>query len=479
MTSVTKAKSDPIWFMEEILGQKLFPMQAKIVRDFYQNRYNPTLPQKKHLTVVAGMRSGKTALASMIGAYEFFDVITLPNPSEYYGLLRNQPIFLTTVATSSTLAEDGVFYNWINHIESSEWFDTWVKLRIRDDRIECGDKNVICQVLGSWATTVAGRSNRFVAFDELDLFEQATQGKRSGWEMYATLSKSTTTFGLDGHIMAISSPKSPTGVIMSLYHRGKDDPNSCSYKLPTWEMNPHITKEALIEEHKFDMPTFWRDFGCQPEIAGGVQFPERVKLIHMTNVLASDYIPTKNIRHISRVMAIDPAVTNDSFGIACGYIDSIGDVIIDGVFRFSKNEGDVYISPREVENFIYSAIPRLNINAFVYDTWMFPNIIEEIKIRFGIEGQKHIVGKEDYDRWRGLQEHPNESGRGLKVVYDKRLENEANNLIVKSLASGKPKTDHPAGHSKDMADCVANCIWYLTCVEEEEQKPNIVYVRVW
>lgn len=479
MRTVVKGKTDPVWFMNEILGQSLFPMQEKILREFYQSRYDPSLPQKKHLTIVAGMRSGKTALASMVGAYELFDIITMDNPSSHYGLIKNQPIFLTTVATSSTLAEDGVFYNWINYIEGAEWFDTWADLRIRDDRITCDSKNVICQVLGSWATTVAGRSNRFVAFDELDLFEQATQGKRSGWEMYATLSKSTTTFGLDGHIMSISSPKSPTGVIVTLYKRGLLDPEHTVAKLlPTWEMNPHLTKEALMEEHKFDMPTFWRDFGCQPEIAGGLQFPEGIKTYNMTNVLKSEYVPPSK-SPISRVMSIDPAVTNDSFGIACGFLNSAGDIVIDGVTKFTKTEGKIYISPREVEAFIFDRVRRLNIGAFVYDTWMYPNIIEELDIRFGIQAEKHIVTKEDYDMWKGLQEHPLESGHGLSVVYDEDLENEANNLIVKKLESGKPKVDHSANHSKDMADCVANCIWYLTSVEETVMVPRVIYIKTW
>lgn len=479
MKTVLKAKSDPVWFCNNVLDQPLFPEQERTLRMFYQNRYNPSLPQMKKLIMVWGMRSGKTALASMIGAYELFDVITLDNPSKHYGLLKNQPIFLTTVATSSTLAEDGVFYNWINYIEGSEWFDTWTDIRIRDDRITCESKNVICQVLGSWATTVAGRSNRFVAFDELDLFEQATQGKRSGWEMYATLSKSTATFGNDGHIMAISSPKTSTGVIMSLYKRGLQEPhNTVARLLPTWEANPNYTKEALMEEYKYDLATFWRDFGCQPEVAGGVQFPEGIRMSKMANVLKVPILPENN-RYISRVMSIDPAVTNDSFGIACGYADGNGTIIIDGVHKFTKSEGDVYISPREVEAFIYAQIPRLHINGFVFDTWMFPNIIENLKLKFGIEAEKHIVNKEDYDRWRGMQQYPDEIGHRLSIVYDEELEVEANNLVVKSLASGKPKVDHPANFSKDMADCVANCIWYLCEKEEEEVLPNVVYVKAW
>jgi hypothetical protein len=474
MKTVLKARSDPIWFCEEVMGQSLFPKQKEIIREFYQNRYDARLPQKKYLIIVAGMRSGKTLLASLVNAYEFFNTITLENPAKHYGLAKIQPIFLTTVATSSTLAEDGIFYNLVNYIEGSEWFNTWVDLRIKEDRIAHDKKDVICQVLGSWTTTMAGRSNIFVCADELDLFEQATQGKRSGHEVFTTLRNSTVTFGDDGHVMAISSPKLTNGVVMKLYHDYKDDPRAVTRIIPTWEMNPHYTKESLMLEHKNQSHTFWRDFGCKPELAGGMAFPEKVKLLPMVNVLKSDYVPPQPVM---RVMAIDPAVKNDAFGLACGYKDYNGDIIIDGVRNFKKLEGDPLISPKEVEGFIYDKIPKLNINYFVFDTWMFPNIIENIRLQFGIEPEKHVVSKEDYDRWRGLQNTPGDYR--LHVVQDDELEKEVNDLIIKSGESIKPKVDHQVSGSKDMADCVANCIWYLTDREMEVLLPNTVAIKLW
>lgn len=472
LRTVVKGKSDPVWFITNILGVTLFPKQEEIVRNFYRNRYDPSLDQLSTLIILAGMRSGKTALASIIAAYEFFDIITIDNPSAHYGLLKDQPIFITTVATSQQLAEDGVFTNMCNYIGNCAWLNEFFDIKITGSRIECTDKHVIAQVLGSWVNTAVGRSNYLVVFDEMDLFED-TAGKRGAWELWTRLGNSTATFGLDGHKIAISSPKTASGIMMQLYKESSRMPNTIGYMLPTWEMNPNLTREELVETHKYNMAAFWRDFACQPEVAGGMQFPEGAKLVKMINVLSDSSYRDKTMPRI-RVMAIDPAVKNDSFGVACGWRE-LNSIVIDGVYKFKKIEGDAYILPSDVESFIYSAIPRLNVNYMCFDTWMFPNIIEDVSNKFGITAEKHIVRKEDYDRWRSLQENPGDFH--LSVVYNEDLQYEMESLIVASTKSQMPRTDHPFGGTKDMADCVANCIWYLTSKEMPEMKSDVFYIR--
>lgn len=474
MRTVVKGKTDPVWFIEEVLGVRMFPMQQQIVKTFYQSRYNRDLEQIKKLIVVAGMRGGKTAVASMIMGYELFDVITIDNPSHHYGLMKNQPIFLTAVATSEKLASDGVFQNMVNMIEGSEWLSTWGDLRIKSERIDCDKKFVHAQVLGSWVNTAVGRSNRCVVFDELDLFENTT-GKRGAWEIWSRLRKSTDTFGLDGHVVAISSPQSPTGIMMSLYRSAQQgEPNTLSYLLPTWKMNPNLPEKQLRDEYKYDMATFWRDFACQPEAAGGLQFPEGIILTPMTNVLKTPSYRDKIA--LSRCLAIDPAVTNDSFGLACGYMSPLtGGIVVDGVTKFSKEEGNAYIIPSEVKAFIDEAIPRLNVNHFVFDAWIFPDLVEHVQVKYGIVAEKHVVDKETYDLWRGL--HRGDGEIPLSVVEDDDLRREAENLIA--IKASKPRVDHPFGGSKDVSDCVANVIWYLKTQDTSMMTLNFAIVKAY
>lgn len=412
------------------------------------------------------MRSGKTAVVGMMAAYEYLQLAILPSPSKYYNLLTNQEIFVSVIAPSEKQALDGVFGNVQNLIEGSEWVSTWLDLKIKSDRIEYPKKNVTAQTLGSWASTAVGRSNICVVFDEIDTFED-TASKRGAWEVWSRLTKSTDTFGDDGKQLVITSPRHPTSIGMTLYHNAKEEPYTYAILKPTWEMNPNFTKETLMEEHKYDLATFWRDYGCQPEIWSGVQFPEGVTLVPIPNVLQQlEGVPKQ------RVLAIDPAVKNDSFGMATGYIDELGHPVVDGVIKFRKREGDAYLRPSEVRDFLDKIIPKLGISVVVHDTWMFPELLEHMADTHGVLTVKHIVRKEDYDRWREMQ-----SNGHVKVVYDEELKREAERLIVTG-STNNPRTDHPFGGSKDMADCVANVIWFLTTQQLVSNDPGLVVLHV-
>jgi len=449
-------------------------VQEQLVREFYQHRYDKNKPQMKNLVLEAGQRSGKTVLASLMGIYEFFTTITLDDPARHYGLIKGQPIFVTCVATSRQLAEDGVFANMVNHIEGNEWFDQWFNLNIKETRIECQEKGVICQVLGSWMTTAVGRTNICAILDEVDYFEE-TAGKRGAWAIYEKLKNSTMTFGDDGHVIVISSPRSVTGIIKSLVNDGRTHPRTIARTYATWEMNPHITEESLREEYKHNMTAFWRDFACQPEAAGGLQFPEGITLTPMVNVLRNSQYRDTQPR--IRVLSIDPAIKNDSFGIACGYRTLNDEIIIDGVHKFTKQTGNAYISPQEVSAYIMEVIPRLNVNNLVFDTWMFPNIIEDVQQKYGIVATKHIVDKSSYDLWRGLQEDPGTIS--LMIVEDEDLQREGDSLVVKSGETKIPRVDHPFNGSKDLADAVCNCIWFLVNNKTQVQVPHLADLYVW
>lgn len=448
----------------------MFPFQEWWLREFYRNRYDPSLPQYKESVLACGMRGGKTAIVSMAMAFEFFCTFTLDSPSDYYHLLGKQPIFHTVVATTTDTAEDGIFYNVSNMIENSEWLQTWGDLDVRSDIIRCNKKDAHMRLMGSWATSAVGRSNRAIALDELDMFED-TAGKRGADQMYSRLRKSTDTFGLDGHVFALSSPKTETGMILTLYERYHDKKdNVLSLKLPTWKMNPGptLTEEYLRNEYRNNMAEFYRDYACEPGLAGSNQFPSGVIL----DPKAPNYlinIPSDADRwkfaDISSVLSIDPAATKDMFGIATAYQTDDGRTIVSGVNGMQKDYGQAYLRESAVISFIDKIVPRLNVNHMLFDTWMYPGVLEHVEDRLGISIEKHVVNSDTYDTWLGLQ-----GDERVTVPYDERLETEANKLIVVPLKTGR-RTDHPPKGSKDLADAVCNAIWHFNRTDEVETKP--------
>ena len=462
LRDVLRYRSDPVAFMTEVLGVTLFPMQEQTIREFYRNKYDPRLSAYRNFYYQAGMRSGKTAEASMMGCYEFFDVVHLPDPAANWGLLNKQLISLSCIAASERQVQDGIFYNLTTMLQNSEWFNTWFDLTFRSNDIFCEAKDCKIRTLPANANTSVGRSNKCVMFDELDLFLGIDGGAAEAWNIFNRVKKSTDTFGIDGHTIAISSPKQVNGIISTLYERGqmldsagmKYEPYTYSVMKTSWEANPHLTEEELRAEYRFDMDTFYRDFACQPAAAGGLTFPEGVILNRKPfNVFENIETHRSSYPH---VIAFDPAAKNDSFGAACGYIDPVLNlIVIDGVTKFRATDTP-YVKPSDVRKFLRTAVRNLNGYAFVFDAWMYVDVVECADQELGLYWEKHIVDKEDYDRWRAFQEE------GLvDVIYDDFLKVEVEALTNVQLAT-KVRVDHPARGSKDMADCVANVIWYLT-----------------
>ena len=450
-------RQNPAWWATNILGVNLYPMQEKIMNDFYWGGY-------KELDWLSGMRSGKSVLSSIMGTYEYWLLDTMENPADYYGLMKNQLLFVMCIAPSSKQAEDTLFSNMQNFVERSEWFNTWSDSMIKSEEVVNKSKNIGIKILSSQASTGVGRTNKCVVFDEIASFEDTTS-KRGAWEVYSRIRKSTDTLKGDGHVIAISSAQRPDDIMMTLYQLGLERDDILAVKTPTWVANPNFTEEQLREEYKNDYGTFLRDYACEPSGNTTSVFPVSVdgKPRILFNYNMDNKLETlESEDRIQRVLAIDPAVRNDGFGMACGYKEG-NHYVIDGVTRFMKTEGEAYISPSEVRDLIMNAVVNLNIDTLIFDIWMYPELIEILDKRMGVECIKHIVRFEDYKRWVELQEgHLNkEDGYKLDIVFNEVLFNEAKMLIVKNI-DGNPKVDHRANTTKDVSDCICNVLWHLT-----------------
>lgn len=436
LKAVTKLKTDPVWFIENVLGVQMFPKQAEILNSFYKNKY-------KFLALAAGMRGGKSALGAMFAVVEFSKLITMKNPQETFGIIKGQPIHILIMSASEEQAIDSIFSNVRQFIINSEFFKEY-NLSIKRTSVKYDKKNIEVKTIGSWSNTAVGRSCKAVVLDEVAQFEK-TMGKRDANRTYELIKKSTITFGMNGFMFAISSPAERDDLIMDLTSR--NDPLTLELRVPSWEMNPHLTEQSLRQEYKHDLGSFYRDCAVMPGAGTGQVFPSTLTLEDIPNVLKTES-PVANRLH---VFAIDPAIMKDAFGIACGYIDTYGNVIVDGCDRFIRKGRDPYISPSLVKDYILNRIRTHNMVYLLHDTWNFPSIIEEVNNR-GIVSEQHIVTKDDYE----LLSSKLEDGTA-KVVYDEILRKELLGLITKN----EKRVDHPSKGSKDVADCVANVVQFL------------------
>jgi len=406
--------------------------------------------------------SGKTVLGSKIAIYEFFELVSLDNPAEYYGLIKNQEIAINCIAAGKEQALEGMFSLMRNDIEENEWFNQWFDLKITEGKITCDKKHVYAKVAAARADSGSGTgtTSKLSLLDEVDLF-QRTDSKVGSEVVISKALNATKTLGLDGKFVAISSTQFTDGAITKLYMDGQNETDTLVYNLPTWIMNPKFTKETLMEEYRYKMHMFWRDFANQPEVSGGLMFPNGVKFNkNIPNVFFADEQIVDEYAQHYHVISLDPAFRNDAFGIACGYVDG-NNIVIDGARKYTKeHETEAFIKPSDMENEIERWVERLNVTTLLFDADIILNIVEKAQDQWGITTIKNIVGEKEYGMWLSLNDGIGEYN--LDITYDEYAKREAEQLVKSQLPSGKIRVDHPFSGSKDVADSICQTIYFLS-----------------
>ena len=462
MISEMKAQDNVMTFVQDILEiDWLYPMQENILTEFYDSGKPYT-----ECVLVIGMRSGKTLLASVMAMYEAFQLLNLGKPNSYYGLPKGSEIFIFNVAVSEQQAKDTVFAQIKARMDASEWFQQQDVTEHHNEFIfKSGDGKIVIRCGHSNSASLAGKTAKCAIIDEIARFKE-TGGKSSAEIVYDTVRRSTRTFNTpahpsDGHLISISSPMYIDDYQMQLYRAGKDAPHCLTLQMPTWEFNPNITYEALIPEFERNPETAWRDYGAIPSSALEQYFKEHHKIDGAT---ARDYEDPvfrtedgelewqwKGKPGAHYYLAGDPAVKNDCFGIALVHREDEF-IINDWAWRFEpvKQPGQIKeIDARELKQFILEVSNRCRLEAAVFDTWMYPETIQELRDIIGAVEQ-HTVDKETYDNMKEL------IYEGKMQLADYKPLNEE--LKMLELVRGK-RVDHPKRGSKDVADAVANAIW--------------------
>lgn len=470
LKSELRAMEDTMYFVEEeslLDCNWLFPKQKDAIRNFYD-----PIKQYRDMILIWGMRAGKTTVASIIACYEAFKLINMGYPCRKYGLPRGTEIFIINVATSDRQARDTIFAHTKARIDNSPWFKKQKYTEHFNEFIfPVKDGKVIIRSEHSNSASLAGKTVICALFDELSRFKD-TGGVASASMVYDTLSRSVRTFGSDGRRIVTTSPMYNDDYGMVLYKKFKNNNRWFTSKAPTWDINPTITFEDLEDEFTKDPETAWRDYGATPTAALEAYFKELQRLdicmtdrknpVDITGEKPEDQILFNGLSDVAYVLAGDPALNNDAFGLALGHLNPDTDrVVCDLLHRFTPQntlvEGDSGATAREVNaEFIKQFVLELNkrcwIDEFVTDVWNFPETIQALR-REGINVEQNHVTKPEYDRLKEL-------------MYMSRVELPNYSFVLEELKnleiSRGSRIDHPRDGSKDVSDALANMTWFLT-----------------
>lgn len=466
-----KAKEDPISFVKHpyFLGRNPYPMQEQIFTEFYKN------PKIILLVVIAGMRGGKTRLAADLVCYEAFTLLSTPNIYAQYGLEKDSKFYIMCVATSEDQAADTIYAAVKSSISGSPFFQKY-GAECYSNEIRFPKYPVEIKAGLSSALALVGRTVKCNVFDELDRLER-TEGKRSAELVFASLSKSTTSFQFAGKNIVITSPLYTESKASTLYEQNKENPYAQVYRLPTWELNPNLPfdGEFLQAKLKEDPITFWRDYGAIPQASVDrfykddsiLKFDEEIKNVFESGEAWNYWRVRQRTNPVKLVLGADPAGTMDSFGLALGYKDpNSNEYYIIGVKRYEPQQVDrqmvkklgkrvaMEINPLDVKKDILTTVNELRVKTFVSDTWQYPELQKELQLG-GIPVFNNLIKLEHYEVLRKLQY----AGQ-FHCCYNAKLLDEWRNLVQLNAKH----VDHPKGGSKDIADSVCNVIWTLDSV---------------
>lgn len=497
---------DPIVFCEDpyFLGLSLpvaWPLQKEIIRRFElgvpdgtmegQERWevNAWMEARQHayehdsldewlmenyqhyteLVIEAGMRSSKTTIAGWLGLYGAFKLLNMRNPGVYFGLRKDQELFIINVATSDDQAYDTIFAVERGFLVNSPYFRNFQIFHKRNE-FRFPEKSLIIRCGGSNSGSLVGRTLFRALFDELARF-QDTRGRRSGSEVYAGLGRGVTSVrhpDLDpehpwsqlGKKVAISSVLYDNDIIDHLVKISADIPSMLGYKYATWDMNPNLTEAALRDEFLKDPDKAWRDFGAQPGMVIERYYREPNIIVfnkkRMNPLLEYEYGNARFMQFADSFMGRpgvdyyltgDPAVKMDHFGIALGHLE--GDIVhVDFVHEIAPR---TEVDPSEVEWIVKHIISRFNVREFIVDQWNYPETLAKLR-NAGVKIVFHVVKKPEHDKLK-------------ECFYMKQLDcypyDELRSQLSALEVIRQTKVDHPRKGKKDVADAVANLAFRL------------------
>lgn len=220
---------------------------------------------------VCGRRASKTTLTAIIVCYTVYMLLSVPDPHEYFNVIRTDPIGIALV--SNTVRSSGRTFNAVSDlIASSKFFNSfvgyvgggeiWLKSQKYKTEQEEGVAHITpgnIQITSYPASSgVRGASNIVYVIDEISHFRDASSvGKNKYLDdtVYEALSPSILGFRdpltgkSKGLGIIMSSPNGKKGVLYDFYKESFTRTNTIMINTPSYWINNNIASEELKRLH--------------------------------------------------------------------------------------------------------------------------------------------------------------------------------------------------------------------------------------
>jgi intein/homing endonuclease len=413
------------------------------------------------VVMVCGRRSGKTTVTACIIGYEAYRLLNKFCPQEYYGIMPEDEITFTCVATNRETA--GILFSKVaGHIERSEFFRKF-RVKPTSQRIALytqrdldrygkhGRPSISVRVAACSAKGLRGQGNMIAALDEMAFFfmdETTGQKKTGGSEgdhddkaVYKAVTPSVAKFKTpgtgtpEGKIICISSPGPKSGMFYQEYERGFEDGNDdlLVIQAPTWEIDPNISSQFLRQEYKRNSITFKSEYGAQfsDRLFGWIEDPQIVRQC----VVPELKYKQSSMQRIPHFMGVDIGMKKDGTAIAvCHWVKEIvggapiDRIEVDAVDVRYLDYGNEEENEQEIEEQILDTAenPRGRIKLPYFDPQELADWFEEFTKRF-------LVVKGLMDQYYGYSVQPLLIKKGLKQFELREFHESLNSYVYQNL----------------------------------------------
>jgi hypothetical protein len=427
-----------------------------------EGRINRAVIDKAYpnVAMVVGRRAGKTTLTACIIGYETYRLLNKYCPQEYYGIMPEDEISFTCVATSRDTASY-LFNKVVGHLERSEFFrkyrtkstKQWINLRTQRDIDRYGAHgraSISVRVAACSAKGLRGSNNMIVGLDEMAFFfiDEATGMKKAGAEgdhddgaVYTAVTPSVAKFKSpvgdkpEGKIICISSPGSKSGKFFEEYERGFEQ--GCDDLLvvqaPTWEIDPSMSSTYLRSKYKENSISFRSEFGAEfsDRMFGWIEDPQ---VLRQCVVPELKYKQSSMLR-VPHFMGIDLGMKNDGTAIGvCHWVKEVVNGV--PVDRIELDAVDVRYLKLEIDQPNESLEPIVDSNGTgeertrlpYFDPQEIVDWIEEFTKRF-------MIVKGLMDQYLGMAIMPLLMKKSLKQFEFRNFGESLNSYVYQNLLS--------------------------------------------
>lgn len=325
----------------------------------------------QEMAICLGQRSGKSIQTGGLASYHIHKLLKKIRPSEFYNLAASTTLTHTYTGLQYKRAYALLWTPIRDTIHDSPWFQEYHKLlkfhgermgeelvTVKDTFINWRRSRFLASPSAPNVGTLRGDTRAGAAIDELGFFKFGAGAEDyvtiSADEIHASLTNSLATVRTaankmmrggennvqQGIMFNLSSPSSVFDKIMTLVRASKGSRVLLGVRLPTWEVNPDITRDDLQIYWDTDPVKAERDFGANPPLAAAPFFEDQERIDEMFvgqknrvsyNIItrtnpknnqleaAAEILATRELANQPpSLMTIDAGVTNNSFSLAIG-----------------------------------------------------------------------------------------------------------------------------------------------------------------